>query len=122
MVKDNRGGTGEREDFTGEGSSKRQAGDVWHDIDNSVAYRVGKRVFYQLTDEQGGTGDVGGRKSLAFITATRGERTSDGLVCELIVFPVTGTSAIVGVKAKLDSARTPGTFDTAKDGDNKDQF
>lgn len=94
-----------------------KAFEVWNKIDSTVVNVIGGRVFYQLTDDEGGTPDPGGRKSLAFVTGKTDERDGQGrLLNRLMVFPCNGDDPL-SVTAPLDSARTPGTFDLAKDGD-----
>jgi hypothetical protein len=89
------------------------------DPDAGIAPLTGKRIFYQLTDGEGGRDEGDGRKSLAFITRNlRGERDEEGrLVHHIVVFPCTGLSPFVKQFAPSDSGRTPGTWDNIQPGD-----
>lgn len=96
---------------------------TWDAVDSGIADLVGKRVFYQLTDAEGGVPDM--RKVVAFVLKTGfdlggepgvAKRNGDGKIVSLIWFVNYGGTVIVK-EAPLDSAREPGTFDTVKSGD-----
>ena len=86
------------------------------EIDDDVSDVVGKRVFYQLTDDEGGTDEPGGRKRVAFIAHTYhdGRRDDAGrLLCNVFVGWANGFNKDAG----FDSSRQPGTIDIFHDGD-----
>lgn len=90
------------------------------DLDSGIAPLTGKRVFYQLTDVEGGTDEPDGRKSPAVIVKNlRGKRDAEGrLVSRLLVFPCDGEQPF-SVEAPSDSSRTPGTWDNHQPGDKR---
>lgn len=99
-------------------TSGTPATEVWAQIDSTVINVAGKRVFYQLTDSEGGSDAPGGRKSIALVrNGLTGERDILGRQINLIeVFPCVDRASFK-TKAPLSSGREPGTFDLAKDGD-----
>lgn len=101
----------------GQPGGKRNATDVWEEIDSTVITVVGKRVFYQLKPEEGGV-DPLRTKSLAFVTGPGNpERDGQGRIQSfIVVFPRDGAAAFTTL-APLSSGREPGTYDLAKDGD-----
>lgn len=111
--------------FTSEALAQKQravgAGAI--DIDSTVAPLTGKRVTYQLTDEEGGLllDALGqGRKVPALITYNyRTRRNADGmLVSPLTIFrPAVAGGLLLKDEVPGDSARSPGTWDTYQPGD-----
>ncbi len=100
-------------------SSGKPASEVWNEIDSTTINVVGKRVYYQLTNEQGGTDNPGGRKSLAFVLDNKFVRNSQGQNSNrLVVFPCVRDIGMFLTDAPLDSSRVPGTYDLAKEGDS----
>jgi hypothetical protein len=91
------------------------------DLDSGVAPLTGKRIFYQLTDAEGGRDEPDGRKSVALITRNlRGERDEEGrLVHNIVVFPGNGHPPFTKMRVPSDSGRTPGTWDNIQPGDLK---
>lgn len=95
------------------------------DIDSGIAPLTGKRVMYQLTDEEGGlileaTGQT--RKVPAIITYNyRTNRDESGrLVSPLFILrPGFAGGPFSKDEAVLDSARSPGTWDPFKPGDQR---
>jgi hypothetical protein len=86
------------------------------EIDDDVSDITGKRVFYFLTDEEGGTNGPGGRKVAAILAQTYHpqRRNEAGQIVSNIFVMVNGG---FNKDAALDSSRQPGTFDIFHDGD-----
>lgn len=92
-------------------------------IDTSIAPLTGKRVYYVLTDQEGGlqlesTGQ--GRKVPALIVFNyRGRRDSEGrLVSPLVIFrPAFAGGLFQKDEVASDSSRTQGTWDAIQPGD-----
>jgi len=86
------------------------------EIDDDISDVVGKRVYYQLTDSEGGTDEPGGRKRVAFIAHTYHDsrRDTEGrLISNLFI----GWEGGFNKDSGYDSSRQPGTWDIFKDGD-----
>ena len=86
------------------------------EIDDDIADVCGKRVYYQLTDEEGGTDEPGGRKRAAVTTHIYhdGRRDPQGRkLTGIFVFAGGGFEK----DAPLDSSRQPGTWDIFHSGD-----
>ena len=87
------------------------------EIDDDVSDVVGKRIYYQLTDEEGGSDEQGGRKRAAVIARVYFDNRRDDKGRKLTgVFVFEGSG--FGKDAPLDSSRTPGTWDIYKSGDS----
>ena len=86
-------------------------------IDDDISDVVGKRVYYQLTDEQGGSDKPGGRKVAGFVAQVYfdGRRDSQGRLQSNIFVAFDGG---FNVDAGQDSSRQLGTWDIFKDGDS----
>ena len=86
------------------------------EIDDDISDVCGKRCFYQLTDEEGGTDEPGGRKRAAVTTHVYHDSRRDAQGRKLTGIFVFANG--VGEKdAPLDSSRTPGTWDIFHSGD-----
>jgi len=86
------------------------------EIDDDVSDVCGKRIYYQLTDEEGGTDEPGGRKRAAVTTHIHYDNRRDTQgrkLTGIFVFAGSGFEK----DAPLDSSRTPGTWDIYKSGD-----
>ena len=87
------------------------------EIDDDTSDVVGKRVYYQLTDAEGGTDEPGGRKRAAVVNQVYFDNRRDGQGRKLTgIFVMEGSG--FSVDAPLDSSRTPGTWDIYKSGDS----
>ncbi len=89
-------------------------------LDSGIAPLHGKRVFYQLTDEEGGTDEPDGRKTPAIITFNyRGKRDGNGVLVSALFILRPGFRGGPFVKDEVpgDSSRSPGTWDTIHPGD-----
>jgi hypothetical protein len=98
--------------------SRPKAGKILVDLDSSIVPFPGKRVFYQLTPDEGGT--PLDSKAPAIITYDyRGERDEQGrLVVDVFVMrPAHKGGAFDKARVPGDSGRTAGTWDTAQTGD-----
>lgn len=85
------------------------------EIDDDISDVCGKRIYYQLTDEEGGS-DAEGRKVSARIAKTYkdGRRDAQGHLISHIFVDYNGG---FNKDSYLSSGREPGTFDVFKDGD-----
>ncbi|HKQ06616.1 MAG TPA: hypothetical protein VJ464_15895 [Blastocatellia bacterium] len=84
----------------------------------SVEPIAGKPILYQLTNEEGGTDEPGGRKVPAQIHRHYfdGRRDGQGRAVDRIVF-VNAWGTVCVKDAPLDSSREPGTWDIYQPGD-----
>jgi hypothetical protein len=92
------------------------------DLDSGIAPLHGKRVFYQLTDEEGGTAEPDGRKTSAIITFNyRGLRDDQGRLVSALIILRPGFRGGLLIKDEVpgDSSRSPGTWDTIQPGDQR---
>jgi hypothetical protein len=88
--------------------NKRQASDVWNEIDSTVINVIGAKVFYN---------DPSLGKCFARVVGTIPERNEPGQIQNwLRVYPNDGSEPF-NVKAALSSDRAPSTFALATDGD-----
>lgn len=85
------------------------------EIDSNISDVVGKRVYYQLLDSEGGTDEPGGRKRPAITNRVyQGKRDEQGrILTGIFVMEGSGFSK----DAPTSSGREPGTFDLYKSGD-----
>lgn len=88
-------------------------------IDDDISDVVGKRVYYQLRDDESGTDEPGGRKVVAFIARVYfdGRRDSQGRKLSHLFVGINGG---FNVDAGYDSSRQHGTWDIFHDGDTVD--
>lgn len=90
---------------------------TWADLDASAQLLPGKRVYYQLTDDEGRT-DTYYKVPAVISKVEVGEREGAQLVADLDI----SRSADAGgsfdkVNVPFDNSRGPGTFDTIQPGD-----
>ena len=103
-------------------AQKRGGVNVVVDLDTNIKPLVGKRVFYQLTDSEGGGGDHNIRKVPAFLAYNyRGENRRDDsgrLVVALVIMrPGFLGGPFTKDEVASDSGRSQGTWDNAQPGD-----
>jgi hypothetical protein len=99
---------------------KTSASASFSSIDEGAALMVWKRVFYQLTKEEGWDG-LGTPKVPAVVVAvTQGERVDGTLVADLFIMR---SAALGGAFSKdnvpFDNGRNNGTFDNIQSSDSK---
>lgn len=98
--------------------AKEKSGDSpnIYEIDDDISDVVGKRIYYQLTDAEGGTDEQGGRKRAAVLTRVYFDNRRDEMgrkLSGIFVFEGSGFAK----DAPLDPSRTPGTWDIFHSGD-----
>jgi hypothetical protein len=89
------------------------------DIDEGAALMVWKRVFYQLTTEEGWNG-TNSKVPAVIVFVEQGERAGSSLVADLFIMR---SAALGGAFSKdnvpFDNGRTNGTFDNIQSSDSK---
>lgn len=91
----------------------------FEDIDKGAALMVGKRVFYQLTEQEGWNG-TNSKVPAVVVFVEQGERAGGTLVADLFIMR---SAALGGAFSKdnvpFDNGRDNGTFDNIQPSDSK---